>query len=541
MNRFARRSLTLRSLLAFAVPALPCASLAQDQDGLAAPSAVMESPAAKNETQQRQQPQRRRRRSTRARAIRVEPVRPFTAPTSLTALNSDIRSMLYNRIRGGQWGVLVVSLTRGDTLYKHNADQMLSPASTMKLFTTAVALERLGPDHRFSTDVLRTGEIGPDGTLRGSLILRGDGDPAFSSRWVPGGYDAPVRALARSVATRGIKRISGNVIGDASAFTDDAIPEGWLSRYLFAGYAARVSALSLNENLVWVVVHPREGMLGKAAVTLEPASTTIPIGSAVRLVQGSRGGNIAVRRLPGGGYEARGWIGTNSAPKRMQLVVDDPAKFTTGAFVAALREEGIQVDGEATLGTTPPGAIVVASHQSPPLSRLLAVMNRESINHYAELIYRNAARGKDRMGPGTADRAFAFLREQMRHGAEIPVNELHATDGSGLSSLDKFTPRALVHMLSYAHSAPWSDTFHASLPVAGESELLRQRMRATPAQGNLHAKTGTTNTVASLGGYVTSRNGEILAFAFIYNGTDRWNAKMTMDQLGATLAAFGRD
>ena len=99
----------------------------------------------------------------------------------------------------------------------------------------------------------------------------------------------------------------------------------------------------------------------------------------------------------------------------------------------------------------------------------------------------------------------------------------------------------MIQLLSYAHKGPWSSAFHGSLPVAGESELLRQRMRSTPAQGNLHAKTGTTNTVVGLGGYVTAKSGEILAFAFIYNGNDRWNAKATMDGMGATLANFVRE
>ena len=112
---------------------------------------------------------------------------------------------------------------------------------------------------------------------------------------------------------------------------------------------------------------------------------------------------------------------------------------------------------------------------------------------------------------------------------------------SGLSTLDFLTPRTMIELLSYAHKGPWSSAFHGSLPVAGESELLRRRMRSTPAQGNLHAKTGTTNTVVALGGYVTAKDGEILAFSFIYNGNDRWNAKATMDAMGATLANFVRE
>jgi D-alanyl-D-alanine carboxypeptidase/D-alanyl-D-alanine-endopeptidase (penicillin-binding protein 4) len=114
-------------------------------------------------------------------------------------------------------------------------------------------------------------------------------------------------------------------------------------------------------------------------------------------------------------------------------------------------------------------------------------------------------------------------------------------DGSGLSPLDHVTPRAMVDLLSYVHHAPWGPVFHASLPVEGESGTLRRRAKGTPARGNLHAKTGTTNTVAALGGYVTAKDGEVLAFSFIYNGNDRANAKAAMDQMGATLAEFVRE
>jgi len=102
------------------------------------------------------------------------------------------------------------------------------------------------------------------------------------------------------------------------------------------------------------------------------------------------------------------------------------------------------------------------------------------------------------------------------------------------------TPREMVKMLAYAHKASWGPWFHASLPVAGESELLKRRMKGGAAQGNLHAKTGTTNDVIGLGGYVTALNGEVIAFSFIYNGNDRWTAKSMIDVMGTTLANFAR-
>jgi D-alanyl-D-alanine carboxypeptidase/D-alanyl-D-alanine-endopeptidase (penicillin-binding protein 4) len=113
-------------------------------------------------------------------------------------------------------------------------------------------------------------------------------------------------------------------------------------------------------------------------------------------------------------------------------------------------------------------------------------------------------------------------------------------DGSGLSTLDRVTPRAQVQLLGYAHRASWGPWLHSSLPVAGDSELLKRRMRNTPAEGNLHAKTGTTNDVIALAGYVTAVNGEVLAFSFLYNGRDRWIAKSMIDVMSESLASFGR-
>jgi D-alanyl-D-alanine carboxypeptidase/D-alanyl-D-alanine-endopeptidase (penicillin-binding protein 4) len=167
-------------------------------------------------------------------------------------------------------------------------------------------------------------------------------------------------------------------------------------------------------------------------------------------------------------------------------------------------------------------------------------MNRESINHYAELLFRNAGRAGSDRGIGTVETANDLLQRFMVQKVGSNAGAVFAADGSGLSVLDQTTPRALVQLLDYAHRAPWGETFHASLPVAGESELLRNRMRRTPAHGNLHAKTGTTNSVISLAGYVTAESGELIAFAFIYNGTDRWRARTTIDAMGPTLASFVR-
>jgi D-alanyl-D-alanine carboxypeptidase/D-alanyl-D-alanine-endopeptidase (penicillin-binding protein 4) len=220
--------------------------------------------------------------------------------------------------------------------------------------------------------------------------------------------------------------------------------------------------------------------------------------------------------------------------------VEDPAAFATGAFLNALIARGIRVDGGIRLGKAPPTGVKIASLRSPPLASMIAAMNRESINHYAELLFRNAARGPKRDVVGSVQTASLVLDEFFATKVGADTSRLVFADGSGLSILDRVTPRAQVQLLGYAHRATWGPWLHSSLPVAGDSELLRRRMRNTPAEGNLHAKTGTTNDVIALAGYVTAVNGEVLAFSFLYNGRDRWTAKSMIDVMSESLASFGR-
>ncbi len=487
------------------------------------------------QTQRRSSTRRRLRRPSRNRPPPVPPVR-YSTPRSADDLAATLGG-LAGRIRSGIWGGMVVSLTRGDTLYAYNAGEQMLPASTMKLLTSAIAFERFGPNYQFSTDALRDGPVGSDGTLNGNLYIRGDGDPALSGKFLPGGPSAPMNRLADLVAQKGIKHITGNVIGDASAFDDQKVPEGWLTRYLQASYAARVSALSLNENLVAVAVTPTSP--GKpATVALEPSTSAIPLIANVRTVAGG-GARLGFRKRGDGTITASGSIGSRTGTRKYVYIVEDPASFTTGAFRDALIGRGVKVDGGIQLGETPSSAVKVASLLSPPLASMVAAMNRESINHYAELLFRNAARGPERDAVGSVGNASSLL-DSFLAKAGADTTRLTFADGSGLSTFDRVTPRAQVQLLGYAHRAHWGPWLHSSLPVAGDSELLRRRMRNTPAEGNLHAKTGTTNDVIALAGYVTAVNGEVLAFSFLYNGRDRWTAKSMIDVMSETLASFGR-
>jgi D-alanyl-D-alanine carboxypeptidase/D-alanyl-D-alanine-endopeptidase (penicillin-binding protein 4) len=472
-----------------------------------------------------------------ARAV-VPALPKLEARTSfgVDALRADLGSLAGSSIRNGSWGVMVVSLTQGDTLFAINADVPHVPASTQKMMTSVLALNALGPQYRYRTDVLHTGKL-TDGRIDGDLILRGDGDPSLSSRFIGGKPDAAMDSIVGRLVKSGVREVTGRVIGDASAFETRSVPAGWHPRILQDSYAGRVSALSLNENLVWVTVRPTtRGQ--PAEVVLEPATTAIPLRGNVRTVAG-RGASLKLGRGPGG-ISVSGSIGTEVYQRSYSYIVEDPATFTTGAFHAALARHGITVKGGMAVAPAPAGATPIISWESPPLETLITVMNRESVNVIAEHLFRSASRGADRHTTGTAATADTALRALLQRSAGISPNAIRSSDGSGLSQLDAVSPRAMVQMLGWADRSPWGSLLHASLPLAGESGTLRRRMEGTTAQTNLHAKTGTTNDVIALSGYVTARNGELLAFALLYNGKDRWRAREAIDAIGVTLANWAR-
>lgn len=458
----------------------------------------------------------------------------WTEPKSGNELAGDLSSML-SRVKSGKFGVIVYSITNGDTLFERNADMQMLPASTMKLFTSSLALDRFGANGKFETVVLRTGSLSSDGTLHGDLVLRGAGDPTLSGKGFELGAEPPMDALARQIAAAGVKHVTGTVVGDATAFLDGHVPDGWRTRYLQASYAARVSALSFNENKITLLIRPSGG---HAELSFQPAVSGLPVSNDVKVTASSKGARIGVRQDSTGRLVVSGWIGAQSAQRDYQVMVEGPELLAAAALRAALVAQGITVDGAVRVGPAPTDAVALASFDSPSLEKIVTQMNGESNNHFAELLFRDAASSAGT--PGSAENGNILLRRFLYEKAAVAPISVFAADGSGLSTLDRVTPRAMVQLLGYVKKAPWGSVLESSLPVAGETETLKHRMRYTPAMGNLHAKTGTTNDVASLGGYVTAKNGEQLVFSFIYNGKDRWRAKEAMDAMGSTLASFSR-
>jgi len=521
----------LSVLLAFST-SLPAAHASAPQYAAARAVVPAETPRAPSGPKKKTSTAKRK--SATLAASSASPVLHAMTPRGRAELRGDLSTMIAHA-KTGNWGVIVVSLSSGDTLFASNPDQQLLPASTMKLFTSSLALDRFGADGKFETTVLRAGPLESGGVLRGDLVLRGAGDPTLTGKPADIGGAAPMDALAHQVAAAGIRHITGDVVADASAFLDARIPEGWRTRYLQASYAARVSALSFNENRMTIIVRPAGG---HADLSFEPPVSGLPISNNVKVVAASKSARIGVRQDSTGRLLLSGWIGAQSAQRSYQVMVEGPELFAAGALRAALTAQGITVDGPVRTGATPRDAIAIGTYDSPSLQEIVTQMNGESNNHFAELLFRDAASSVGT--PGSAENANILLRRFLYEKAEVAPTAVFAADGSGLSTLDRVTARAMVKLLGYIRKAPWGAVLEQSLPVAGETETLKHRMRATAAMGNLHAKTGTTNDVASLGGYVTAKDGDQLAFSFIYNGKDRWRAKEAMDAMGATLASYSR-
>lgn len=437
----------------------------------------------------------------------------------------------------GSWSVLAWSVEEGRPLFAINPDSILVPASNNKVFTSVWALDVLGPEYRFPTDLLITAPIDEEGVLRGDVVLRGSGDPAFGYPEYTRDPMQPLRTMARRLHERGLRVVEGAVVGDGSAFDSLLVGPGW-PRDTEGGaseYAPRVSGLAFQRNVIWIDLQPtRPGQ--PARVQRRPAVEEIPVVSTVRTAGGSA---LAVRRPENDTIRVRGAV-AGPGLHRYRVGVTEPALLAAGALRQALIEQGIEVRGGARTGTTPEGAQHFHRHYSIPLAMMISKLNQDSDNFFAEHLFKAAVHratglgSYHRGGPASA----LFFNDR----AGVPFGEMYQADGSGLSSYNRASANALVRALRYGHAAPWSHTFHQSMATAGDRNgTLRRQFVGTPAAGNLHAKTGYVRGARALSGFVRTQHGQLVAFSFIYNGGNTNGARAAQMELGTLLAEFPQE
>lgn len=446
---------------------------------------------------------------------------------SPSALAAQIDALIGQpRFASARWGIAVVSLDHGDTLYAHDADQLLQPASTAKLFTAALSLSTLGEDYRIPTRLLATGPL-HHGRLDGSLLLQGLGDPtlgtASSADWAD--------QLAEQAAARGLHAVRGALIADDSYFSGPAHGSGWEVDDILSSFAVPASALSVGENVVKVTVSAGSAPGKTAELQLEPAAANSAVISQLLTTAAGTSNDINLYRAPGQStLQAFGSIAVDAPAQHFELSVPDPAQLAGLQLRDALKRHGIRVSGHLRVLHWPQSdAALMASSEmlgevwSPPLGDILQRGLKRSQNLYLQNLLLTVGAREPAAAPGFSNTESRGLRamQQMLDQAGIAKSTVLLSEGSGLSRRDLVTPDALVRLLVYMSHQPYAKTLRKALPIAGVDGTLAYRMRQTAAENNVHAKTGSMSYVSCLAGYVTSASGERLAFAIMLNNYDR--------------------
>jgi D-alanyl-D-alanine carboxypeptidase/D-alanyl-D-alanine-endopeptidase (penicillin-binding protein 4) len=474
------------------------------------------------------------------RLVRLLPVLMLAGGLSAASLAENIERLIASSpaARTAFWGIRIVDLASGKTLYEANPDHFFVPASNAKLFTTAMALARLGPDFTFRTRVVADGPPDAEGRIHGALRLMGGGDPNLSARAIPyrigavtGNPLAAMEDLADQVAARGVKRIEGDVVGDDTWYVWEPYAVGWSIDDPRSDDGPAISALTLNDNTLTLNIRPGAAEGSPAVLALNPPVEYYLLENRVRTVAAGGDRRVRMERIPGSrDVRLSGALPLRDRGQEMLLGIEDPALYAAAALRQALEERGIAVAGsirtrhlypDQAIEPAPaedPG-IELASRTSGPLLEDLRITDKVSQNLHAELALRAVARARRGIGSFEAAREEekAFLAE-----AGIETGAYNLLDGSGLSRLNLVTPAAVVKLLRYMYDSPARDNWISLLPVGGQDGTLATRFGDGAAAGHIHAKTGSLSHASALSGYAEKPGGQWVVFSILvnnYNGS----------------------
>jgi D-alanyl-D-alanine carboxypeptidase/D-alanyl-D-alanine-endopeptidase (penicillin-binding protein 4) len=405
-------------------------------------------------------------------------------------------------------------------IYQRNEQKSFMPASNMKLFTTSAALTSLTPDFRYTTTLIADGSI-KGGLLDGDLILKGSGDPTISGRYNGGKVTETFEQWADSAKAKGIREIKGNLVGDDNCFDEDFYGDGWDANYETDWYAAQFGGIMFNDNCVDMTVVAGDSIGAPAKVSWIPDTkyvsvlnetvTAAPESSYYISFYRERGSNI---------IHVRGRFPVNKPTWNESIAIDNPTLYAMTVLKEVFEAKGIKVDGTAKdidAFKTPPtytATTQIASFTSIPLSDIVKTINKPSQNLYAEQLFRTMGMVFYKQGGMTTGR---YVAHPIFSRWGMDTTRLQVVDGSGLSRLNLVSPSNIVGLLTGMYQGKYFQPFYESLPIAGVDGSLKNRMKGTKAENNVHGKTGFIGYVRSLSGYVTSLDGEMFAFSMIAN------------------------
>ncbi len=500
-------------------------------------------------------------------------------------LDTTIRQILSDpAVSRAHWGISVVTLA-GRPVYALNDAQFFQPASNAKLFTTAAALALVPSSATWTTNVVTSGSI-DSGVLAGDVRILGAGDPTMSGRTYPwdGRTERPnpplaaLENLADQIVASGVKTITGDVIGDDSWFVFERYGGSWAWDDLQWDYGAPVSALTVNDNVIYLNVTagpaaptnalPPAGSEGDTAqaatvVAWNPDVPYYKLENSLTLAGPGVATHSGIDRAPGS-LDIRLFGSITANGMHEGLAVEDPAQFAATALRQMLLARGVNVAGGAkawhrlptdtedyraevsqvvvlrpldltTIAPPVAGLKVLATHVSPPLAEDVTITNKVSQNLHAELMQRLLGRleGQD----GSIAQGARVVRQFLINAGVDPGDFLFY-DGSGLSADDLITPRAATTLLAYAARQPWGEIYKSSLPIGGVDGSLSGRF-AGAMKGKVFAKTGTLSEVNALSGYLTAASGRTLVFSVICNDRQPAGdaAREALDRIVTAIAA----
>lgn len=450
-------------------------------------------------------------------------------------------------------GAQVVRLGDGRVLYARNSERLFVPASNMKLFTTALALAKLGADYRLTTQIGAQVPIdAATGTLPGDLEIIGGGDPSLSGREYPyRSHTAPgavysfsaIEELADQLTARGLKRIDGNVVGDDSRYVWEPQPGGWSSDSATREYGAPVSALVLDDNTFALTLRPAERAGDLARIALAPPFENFAIDN--RVVTMDRGERKIEFYRSASGRELHVWgrLPRGDAGFREELAIGDPALYAAEVLRDALLRRGVAIRGAAvarhrfpdeSTDIAPKLGVLLAEHHSPPLVDVLQVVDKVSQNLHAEILLREVAVASGHVGSVEAGLA---EMDDFLAGIGIAKGQHEFTDGCGLSRATLVAPQAVVTLLAHMNQSKYREQWLGLLPIGGEDGTLGSRFQGHPEARSIRAKTGTLDHVRALSGYAESPEHGRVAFSFLVNNFEGPGVGVTaiLDQLALAL------
>jgi len=473
------------------------------------------------------------------------------APPDLALAREIDRTIDESEPAQARWGVFVMSMSDGRVLYSRNGDKLFTPASNMKIYTTAAALDLLGADYHWRTSVYAGKQPDSNGVIDGDVTLFGRGDPGLDSYRKDG-----LPGLALELWQHGIRHVRGNVIGDDSYFRGEMYGLGWQWNDVQWYFGAQPSALTIDANAMELTIAPG-GKFGNAAtVKLQRENRYFHLTNHTTTGERAAPASIGINRgLSDNEIRVWGEFPAGGRGFTAYLSVYNPALWSATLFNEALLAQGIAVDGEPRSRDSraaeaerfdPQKAFEIAFAEGRTLGEIVHQTNKESNNLYAELILRTLGKERGSLAPdpdprknrerGDDEAGVAVVKSWLDRSS-IPIDGLAIRDGSGLSRLDLVTPEATARLLVAISKTNSAGVFHDSLPIAGRDGTLKPRLLREA--GKLFAKTGTLTYDHSLSGYATTQNGEVLAFSIFCNdATGHSDPVRLIDEIAALLVAY---